>query len=193
MSRGARSGGLPYFGFPIPMRARPGSPPVSRLEVGQGAFAVSRDPGLLMTATLGSCVAVVLHDPGGRIGGMTHIFQCVDPGLAGDGAVVAEIEKLVNALMRDGAPRAALEASVIGGARTLGRGRDVGGEIALVCLKFLDAERILLRTSDLRGTRPRRITFRPACGTVQIAYPGHDLPPVRLQTNRSQAGKPELF
>lgn len=146
--------------------------PVNRLEVGQGEFAVSRDRNLLMTATLGSCVAVILHDVFGRTGGMTHIFQCVDPGPTGGAAVVAEIEKLINALMQAGSAKSRLEARIVGGARTLGRGRDVGGEIAGVCLAFIRLERVPLRAHDLGGDRPRRIQYQPATGVLAIGHPG---------------------
>lgn len=193
MPEGARSRKIPPDGARVLSTPAGTSIMVARREVGQGDFAISKDPDMQMTATLGSCVAVVLHDVFGRIGGMTHIFQCVEPGLAGGGAVIAEIEKLVNALMHEGSPRSALEASVIGGARTLGRGRDVGGEIGLVCLKFLDAERILLKTEDLGGSRPRRITLRPQSGSLQIAYPGHDLPPQRIPPTRPRGGELEWF
>ncbi|CTQ50641.1 chemotaxis protein CheD [Jannaschia donghaensis] len=142
------------------------------LEVGQGAFVVSRDPYLVLTATLGSCVAVIFYDAGARIGGMTHIFRCVDPGPAGGGAVVAEIEMLVNALMREGSPRSILQARVVGGAHILNRGRNVGGAMAHVALEYLQAERIDLVDHDVGGIRARRIAFNPVAGGLMVSYPG---------------------
>ncbi|WP_170831462.1 chemotaxis protein CheD [Jannaschia faecimaris] len=147
---------------------------------------------MTMTATLGSCVGVILQDVSGRVGGLTHIFQCVDPGPAGGGAVVAEIEKLVNALMHEGVKMSVIKARVVGGARTLGRGRDVGGDIARVCLAFLTAEGIQLAASDLGGTRARRITYAPASGILTIAYPGDAVSTSAPPKSRLH-GDPELF
>lgn len=163
------------------------------VEVGQGAFAVSDDPDVVMTATLGSCVLVCLTDPIARMGGMTHIFQCVDPGPTGGAFVIVEVEKLVNALMQAGSPKSALEARVAGGARTLGRGRDVGGEIATVCMEFLRAERIPVVLSDLGGSRPRRVRYGPATTLFDISYPGSDLPNAGLPAPRPTGPEPELF
>ena len=162
-------------------------------EVGQGEMVVGDDPRQVLTATLGSCVAVILHSTGARIGGMTHIFRCVDPGPAGGAAVVAEIERLVNALMRRGLPRSALEAKVVGGAQTLGRGRDVGGQIARVALEFLRVERMTLSDSDVGGTRARRITFRPTTGGLLVAYPGAEIPAGTPPAWHRRSGDTELF
>lgn len=140
-------------------------------EVGQGAQAVIDRPGTLLTATLGSCVAICLHDPAHRRGGMNHIYQCVQPGPLGGAAIVAEAERLVNALMRHGARRQGLAALVVGGAHTLARGRDVGAEIAGICLLYLAAEDIRIVRTSVGGTRPRRAVFDPVAGTLSITHP----------------------
>lgn len=163
------------------------------VEVGQGALAVSDDPDMVMTATLGSCVLVCLTDPIARMGGMTHIFQCVDPGPTGGAFVIVEVEKLVNALMQAGSPKSALEARIAGGARTLGRGRDVGGEIASVCLEFLKKERIPIVFSDLGGVRPRRVRYTPATNQLDIAYPGANVVETAPPVPSPAGSEPELF
>lgn len=160
-------------------------------EVGQGAHAVSGDASLRMTATLGSCVAIILHDAVLKQGGMTHIYQCVDSGPLGGAAVVAEIETLVNALMHHGSLRSGFTARVVGGARTLGRGKDVGGLIAEVCLGYLEAERVPLTSVDLGGERPRRIQFEPRSGNLNVSYPGTPMP--TTGTVPCKTGTTELF
>ena len=164
--------------FPGPSATGRGSGPASRqVEVGQGEQAVIARPGTLLTATLGSCVAICLHDPARRQGGMNHIFQCVQPGPLGGGAIVAEAERLVNALMNRGARRQGLLAQVVGGAHTLARGRDVGAEIAGVCLMYLAAEDIRILRTFVGGTRPRRAAFDPVTGRLTITHPGTDYLP----------------
>ena len=143
-----------------------------RQDVGQGQHVVIDRPGVELAATLGSCVAVLLHDPVNAQGGMNHIHHAVDPGPLGGVAVVAEIETLVNALMRRGARREDMVARIVGGAHTLGRGRDVGASIADVCLDYLRAERIELVQLDLGGTSARRLIYLPTTGAMTITYPG---------------------
>lgn len=147
-----------------------------RLEVRQGAHAVIDRPGTTLAATLGSCVAVCLHDPALGRGGMNHIYQCVDPGPMGGGAIVAEVERLVNALMRIGARRRGLRARVAGGAHTLARGRDLGAQIAGVCLLYLAAEDIPVLQCETGGTRARRVLYDPVTGILVTRYPGTALP-----------------
>lgn len=163
------------------------------IEVGQGDLCVSKDHRVVMTATLGSCVAVILMDGVGRACGMTHIFRCVDPGPTGGAAVVSEIEKLVNALMQAGSPRVALEARLVGGAKTLTRGRDVGGDIGRICVAYLLAERIPLTWTDIGGTRPRRIKLFPTTGEVLVSHPGFALPQAPPPVNRPPQEDTELF
>lgn len=163
------------------------------IEVGQGVFAVSGEADVVMTATLGSCVLVCLTDRVGRVGGMTHIFQCVDPGPTGGAFVIVEVEKLINDLMHHGSPKSALEARVAGGARMLGRGRDVGGEIAAVCVEFLRTERIPVTQSDLGGNRARRVRYEPVTNLFEISYPGSNLLDAAPPKRPSVGSDPELF
>lgn len=167
--------------------------PARFIEVGQGEHRISKDPRVMLTATLGSCVAVILIDRIGRQCGITHIFQCVGPGPTGGAAVIAEIEKLVNALMRAGSPRASLEARLVGGAHTLGRGRDVGGDISRVCLSYLQAEHIPLTSSDLGGKRPRRIKLSVTTGNFQVSNPGFSLPDTVPPVRHPAQEDTELF
>lgn len=147
-----------------------------RIEVRQGAVEVSSRSDTELAATLGSCVAVCLHDPAHGMGGMNHIFRCLDPGPAGGGAIVAEMERLVNSLVRLGSRRTGLRARVIGGAHVLLRGRDVGSEIAGTCLLYLAAERIPVLECTTGGERARRALFRPATGHFELSYPGGPIP-----------------
>ena len=157
---------------------RPGDPirvtgatPLTNCEVLKGEYAIAVGSQTRMTATLGSCIAVMLNDPCRAVGGMTHIFRCVEPGPFGGAAVMAEIETLVNAFMSRGYTRHDLIARVTGGARMLGRGKDHGHAIAEVCLDYLRAERIEIVHVETGGTSARRITFDPGTGALVTTYP----------------------
>ncbi|MEM7489056.1 MAG: chemotaxis protein CheD [Pseudomonadota bacterium] len=134
----------------------------------QGALAIG-GPDCILTATLGSCVGFCLHDRSRRIGGMTHIHQCVEDGPLGPAAVIAAAERLVNAMMARGARRGDLIAQLCGGARTLPFGRDHGGAISAACLDYLRTEGIPVAGRDLGGGLARRVQFWPGRGVLHVS------------------------
>ncbi len=161
------------------------------LDVLQGSQRVLEGPGTLLAATLGSCIAVCLHDPAARRGGMNHIYRAVDPGPLGGDAIVSEIERLVNAMMRLGSRRGSLRAHLVGGAHILPRGRDVGAEISDVCLRYLAAEDVPVCRVEIGGDRGRRATFCPATGRLATRRFGPV--GVELAPTPRRAGPWELF
>jgi chemotaxis protein CheD len=137
-------------------------------EVPQGEMVVSAASGLELTATLGSCISVCLHAPDARIGGMNHIFQTVRERPGGEAVVFAEMERLVNGLMRLGASRSELVARLAGGAHVLAYGRDYGLAIADACLTYLEGESIPVVGVSIGGRRARRVRFQPATGSMLV-------------------------
>jgi chemotaxis protein CheD len=161
-------------------------------EVPQGAMEVGDDPALELVATLGSCVSVALHAPGAGIGGMNHIYQNVHDRPGGELGVVSEMERLVNAFMQRGLPRAALTARVAGGAHVLPQGRDYGIAIAGACLAYLEREAIPVVGVSVGGASARRMRFHPVSGRVQVRLLATtrdlELPPPGMKGN-----PPEMF
>ena len=141
-----------------------------RIHLIQGEYFVTGDPDLVLTTTLGSCVAACIRDPTARIGGMNHFLLP-----EGEGAVGAEAQKygayamelLVNGLLRAGAVRARLEAKLFGGARLSAKLVDVGGKNVAFAEGFLRREGIALGRGSVRGTQARRVQFWPASGRVR--------------------------
>lgn len=145
-----------------------------------------------MVATLGSCVSVCLFDPRRGIGGMNHIFQNVSSEPYGDAGVIAEVERLINALMHLGVPRDHLAARVAGGAQVLLKGRRHGLAIAQACLTFLERERVPILGISIGGQRARRVRFHPATGRLLVAtfaYTGQADPPLP----KAPRNGPEMF
>lgn len=143
---------------------------MKRINLLPGSVQVSRDPELVMTTLLGSCVAACLYDPVSRVFGMNHFLlasrgahqQAVLASEAGRYGVHA-MELLINALLKQGAQRQRLQAKVFGGANVL-LGRAEGayaiGEVnARFVRTFLDNERIPLVASDLGGHSGRQVHF----------------------------------
>ena len=138
-----------------------------RLHVNQGEHRIGVSEGVCLTAVLGSCVAICLHDPVARIGGMNH-FLLPDSANAGAdsggryGAFLAEL--LINDLMQKGAIKSRLEAKIFGGGKMFTGMRDVGAANAAFAQNFLDDEGIRVVGSSLGGTSARRVDFWPATG-----------------------------
>ncbi|GIT92029.1 putative chemoreceptor glutamine deamidase CheD [Jannaschia pagri] len=140
-----------------------------QIEVAQGAMRISNDPQLELVATLGSCVSVCLFDMCGQWGGMNHIYKNVSTEPLGDAAVIAEAERLVNALMQKGVSRRRLGARITGGAHVLLRGKRHGLAIAEACMGYLTREGIPLLGVSIGGESARRIRFHPVTGRLVVA------------------------
>ncbi len=130
-----------------------------------GEYHASAEPVKIYTL-LGSCVAVCLHDPYSRIGGMNHILL---PGKADinkfDVAArygVNAMELLINRMMKLGASRRSLRAKVFGGGHVLpsiSRSNGVGQRNVSFVLEFLRLEKIRVSASDVGGTHSRKVLY----------------------------------
>lgn len=167
----------------------------SIVHVIQGEFAISPDPGVIMTTVLGSCISACLCDPVRRVGGMNH-FLLPDGDGAGNAADLrfasAAMERLVNALLKAGAERARLRAKLFGGARIMSCLPDIGRRNADAALAFLANEAIACVSMSVGGSDGRRIRFWPATGRARqrLLRAGEAAPP---PTARLHAGPVELF
>lgn len=125
-----------------------------------------------ITTVLGSCVAVCLHDPIAKVGGMNHFLLPlhVDREHSPRFGTVA-VPQLVDAVIRAGASRGALVAKVFGGASVIGamaRGRRLGDENALLALRLLEEARIPVLDKDVGGSRGRKLVFVADEGTAWV-------------------------
>jgi len=171
-----------------------------RLNIVQGEFHVTGDPGIYLTTILGSCVAACLTDSVARVGGMNHFLL---PGVEGAGSVsmshgVHAMELLVNGLLQQGARRERLQAKLFGGARMLQGLTDVGRSNADFAERFIKREHIALTGGSLRGERGRRVQFWPTTGRVRLMTLGAAEESVfaaerQAPPPRADAGGVELF
>lgn len=146
-----------------------------RINIVQGEQHVARDPNIVLTTLLGSCVAACLRDPVAGIGGMNHFLLPGDmPGVEqaarGGNALrhgVHAMELLMNELLCNGAQRNRLEAKLFGGARMMKGLTDVGRLNASFAERFLKDEGIAIVGSSLRGNYGRRIQFWPVSGRAR--------------------------
>jgi chemotaxis protein CheD len=127
---------------------------------------------IVITTTLGSCIAACLWDRQARLGGMNHFML---PGEAGALAEagrygVEAMERLVRTLVQKGASRKTLEAKVFGGAALIqGPGSlHVGERNTQFVLDYLRAHAIPLVSQDVLGHSPRKVCFFPQTGRVMV-------------------------
>lgn len=171
------------------------------LHVVQGEHRVARDPDVVLTTVLGSCVAACLRDPAAGVGGMNHFLLpgAQDPDGVGDaqryGAHAMEL--LVNALLAQGAQRGRLEAKLFGGGRMLKGLTDVGALNADFAKDYLRREGLTWCGGSLGGVQARRVQYWPVSGRArqillreQVVIPvDTERPPPRGPV----AGELELF
>jgi chemotaxis protein CheD len=134
-----------------------------------GQLSVAARP-TAITTVLGSCVAVCLHDPATRVGGMNHFLlpHHVERERSPRFGTVA-VPELVEAMVRAGASRASLVAKVFGGASVIvaaPRGRRLGEENAALAIRLLEEARIPVLDSDVGGGRGRKLIFFTDDGTA---------------------------
>ncbi len=145
---------------------------VVRIHIGQ--YHASRMPIIIYTL-LGSCVAVCLHDPVRKIGGMNHIFL---PGRADmyrfDAPArygVNAMELLINRIMNLGGKKKRFVAKIFGGAHLLPsvtRQNGVGQKIIEFVIEFLKMESIRVIGKDVGGYQGRKIFYHTDTGEVLL-------------------------
>ncbi len=143
------------------------------VKVLPGEYFVADDD-LLITTTLGSCIAACLWDRQARVGGMNH-FMLPDGGGADDDAGAgryggAAMSRLIDALLERGASRATLEAKVFGGGAVVGgmTRLNVGERNTRFAIDYLQQERIPIVGSDVLAIHARKVCVYPASGKVMV-------------------------
>jgi chemotaxis protein CheD len=202
-ARARRPGEASFFFFDAHFRNE-------AVKVLPGEFFV-HDEDLLITTTLGSCIAVCLWDRERRIGGMNH-FMLPDGGPAGSGARGEAsgrygdfaMDLLIGELVKRGASRQAMEAKVFGGGAVIEgmHSMNVGERNTQFAFDYLRTERIPVLSKDVLEIYPRKVCFLPASGKAMVKRlaPAHAeqwLAQDRLAQQKAQppsaGGSVELF
>lgn len=127
---------------------------------------------IVITTTLGSCIAACLWDRQAQIGGMNHFMLPGGSGSAPDAGRygMEAMERLINTLLRQGATRRTLEAKLFGGAAMIpGPGSlNVGERNTRFALDYLRDHEITLISKDVLGSSPRKVCFFPHTGRVMV-------------------------
>lgn len=148
-----------------------------RHMVGVGDLRAIRGAGELVTLGLGSCIAIVLHDPASRTGGMAHILlpspalsRIHDaPGRYPETAVPALLDSMADL----GADRKRISARLIGGASMFAslsaRGTlQMGERNTVASREVLTAHGILVVGELVGGEHGRSVAFDVESGRLEI-------------------------
>lgn len=140
--------------------------PERLVHVIQGEYGVSRDPDLIFTTILGSCVATCMWDHVAGVGGMNHFLLPGERDDCGESMRygVNAMELLINGLLQNGASRSRLQAKLFGGAHVIRSLGDIGAQNAEFATRFLNDEGISCVAQSLGGNRARRVRFWPTSG-----------------------------
>ena len=127
------------------------------------------DEDMLITTTLGSCIAACIWDRDRRIGGMNHFMLPEGSGDSGRYGSYA-MELLINELMKKGATRMTLEAKIFGGGAVIGgmSSINVGERNTQFVIDYLQTERIPIVSRDVLEIYPRKVCFLPASGKAMV-------------------------
>ena len=140
------------------------------ISVVVGDCVVSAEPDVVITTTLGSCVATCLFDPEAGIGGMNHFLlaDSADDRLSASARYGgAAMEQLINRMLGRTGRRDRLRAKVFGGGAINGFNSSVGNNNVEFVMSYLAYEGIPTISWDVGGTQARGVRFFPVGGRTQ--------------------------
>lgn len=139
--------------------------------------AVAQGESLLATVGLGSCVAIVLHDPEAQVGGLAHVLLPSDSMARDRGNRAKFPSTAVPLLLEQMRPLGAIDrritARLVGGASMFNSllpsgGLQIGERNVLACRVALAAARIPVLAEDVGGGHGRSVYFRTGDGVLQV-------------------------
>jgi chemotaxis protein CheD len=141
-----------------------------------------RENDTLVTVGLGSCVAIILHDPDARVGGMAHILL-PSPALSRLDSNPAKfpqtaIPRLIELMVAEGAKPQRLSARLVGGASMFASLASPGtiqmGERNLVAARqVLNTHGVPLVGEAVGGDYGRTVRLRVRDGRVDVSTVAH--------------------
>ena len=144
---------------------------------------VSNDPdAVLVTYALGSCIAVVVHDPVHKVGGMIHYrlaLSRTNPKLAETTpATFADtgIPLLFEGMYALGSRKSDLIVKVVGGAKRHGgdESADIGKRNYVALRKIFWKSGVLIDAEEVGGSQPRTVRFHVGSGETLVRSLGEE-------------------
>ena len=149
------------------------------VKVAQAAVGGADDT--LVTLGLGSCVAIVLHDPEARVGGMAHVLL-PEPALSRDQGNASKfattaVPALVKEMARHGARPNRLKARLIGGAAMFQTlmvpgSLNMGARNIIASKQALERAGIPVVAEEVGGDYGRSVRFYVGAGKTTVSSVG---------------------
>ncbi len=140
------------------------------VKVLPGEFFVTEED-LVITTTLGSCIAACLWDRERRVGGMNH-FLLPDNGSSAVGGRYGgfAMDLLIGEMVKRGATRTSMEAKVFGGGSVISGMNSINvGELnTRFVLDYLRTEHIAVVSKDVLDIHARKVCFLPTTGKALV-------------------------
>jgi chemotaxis protein CheD len=153
---------------------------VREFVIGVGDGGVSRDvDATLITYALGSCIALMIHDPVAHVAGMVHYMLPESPGLLqGCGSRPCKFSDtavpfLLEAALAQGADKRRLIVFAAGGAQVMNDNSifNVGKRNCLALRKALWKFGLVAHAEDVGGTLVRTVRMEVGTGRVWLQTP----------------------
>lgn len=151
------------------------------ISVGMADFKTAKSPDILLTAGLGSCIGICIHDPLLKVGGMAHIMlPSANGSVGGNPAKYADTAMglLLKEISNLGANSSRLRAKMAGGAQMFSfPGKPpvlkIGDRNAEAVELELKKYGIPLLSSDVGGSFGRTIHFDVGTGELRVRTINH--------------------
>lgn len=147
------------------------------ITVGIADLNIAKEPDVLATYALGSCVGICLYDPDKKIAGLAHIMLPLSKEAVGNAVdnrrryADTGITELIQTMSLSGASPSRLVAKIAGGAQmfsTTSSVFNIGERNVAAVKKILAAYRIRIVAEQTGENFGRTVFFYPEDGTMEI-------------------------
>ncbi len=150
-------------------------------RVGRAEFKIARNPAVIETIGLGSCVGIILYDRIQKIGGLAHVMLPYQKeGLRKSENEVAKfadsaIEIMINQMLRYGANEKNFEAMLFGGADMFSEIKKkklmaIGERNVIAARDELERRKIKIVAEETGGMKGRTLRFHLEDTSVEVLY-----------------------
>src|SRR4051812_1292888 len=150
---------------------------MNTLVVGVGNCLVSKDPqGILVTYALGSCIAILIHDPVAGVGGLLHYMlpeSSLDASKAQQRPFMyadTGIPLLFQTVYKLGAEKSRLYVAAVGGAQVMDPNGtfNIGKRNHLAMQKIFWKAGVMVKAEEMGGTASRTVRLEIATGRILL-------------------------
>ncbi len=141
------------------------------INIGIGQYAITNSDHMLLTRSLGSCIAVILYDPKSKRGALAHPMLPAPPSQNSmdlEGRYVSKVIPILLEKMNYTHLGRCLEAALIGGARIINI-MDIGRRNVIKAREILKSYGITIKFEDVGGRIVRSVLFDVQTGEVYVS------------------------